>query len=110
MNFWMDDSQGEKIMPVFIVLMNMTPKGAENLKELPALIDKGIKRFEDNGGKLLGFYMLIGEYDYVAVADAPNGKMMAAFLLDIAEAGYVSTKSLRAFSRDDFESMVAKLN
>jgi uncharacterized protein with GYD domain len=96
-------------MPVFITLMNLTPKGAENLKEMPALIDKGVKRFEEDGGKLLGFYMLIGEYDYITVADAPNGEMMATFLLNLAEEGYVSTKTLRAFSRDDFVSMVAKL-
>ncbi len=96
-------------MPIFISLINLTPKGAENLKEMPALIERGIKQFEENGGKLLAFYMLIGEYDYVTIGDAPNGEMMATFLLNLAEAGYVSTKTLRAFSRDDFVSMVAKL-
>ena len=45
--------------------------------------------------------MLIAEYDYVTAAAAPNGEMMAAFLLNLAEVGYVSTRTLRAFSQDD---------
>ena len=96
-------------MPVFVTLMKLTPKGAEALKEMPDLIDRGIKQFEENGGILLGFYMVIGEYDYVAIGDAPNGAMMATFLLNLAEAGYVSTNSMRAFSKDDFAAMVSKL-
>ena len=71
-------------MPVFVTLMKMTAKGAEALREMPQLIDKGIQRFEENGGKLHGFYMLMGEYDYAAVGEAPNGQMMATFLLDLA--------------------------
>ena len=56
-------------MSKFVTLMNLTRKGVEEVEELPERIDNGIRMFEEMGGKVLDVYLLMGEYDFVAVGD-----------------------------------------
>lgn len=35
----------------------------------------------DDGGKLTSFYMVMGEYDYVGIGEAPSDEVQAAFML-----------------------------
>jgi uncharacterized protein with GYD domain len=61
------------------------------------------------GGKVLGLYATLGQYDYVAVGDAPNEAIVMSFVLGLGRAGDVRTTTLKALSRDEFESIVSKL-
>src|SRR5262245_64295910 len=42
------------------------------------------KLVEQAGGKLIGFYMLFGEYDWMSVSEMPSGKEAAAAALTAA--------------------------
>ena len=96
-------------MPSYIILMKLTEQGAKAIKEAPARIDAGIKGWEAMGGKMLGFYVVMGEYDYVAVGEAPNDEVAATFALALGSLGNVKTTTLRAFSKDEFAALVKKL-
>ena len=52
-------------MPTYILLANLTDQAIKAIKIAPKRIDKAIKNFEQMGGKLIGFYTTMGEYDYV---------------------------------------------
>ncbi len=39
------------------------------------------------GGRLLGYYPTLGEYDFMAIAEAPNDTQMAAVLLAVGRGG-----------------------
>jgi len=42
------------------------------------------------GGKLIGHYLTFGEYDFLAIAEAPSDTQMAAVLLAAGSSGGVS--------------------
>jgi uncharacterized protein with GYD domain len=61
------------------------------------------------GGKLSGFYGVMGEYDYVAVGEMPNDEAATTFALALSSLGNVRTTTLRAYTREEFAAMVKKL-
>jgi uncharacterized protein with GYD domain len=61
------------------------------------------------GGKVIGFYVVIGEYDYVAVGEAPSDEVGTTFALALGSLGSVRTTTLRAYTKEEFAGMVKKL-
>jgi uncharacterized protein with GYD domain len=61
------------------------------------------------GGKLLGFYLVMGEYDYVAIGEFPSDEAAATFQLGLAAQGNVTTKTLKAFTTEEFAKIVDAL-
>jgi uncharacterized protein with GYD domain len=61
------------------------------------------------GGKLTDFFVTMGEYDYVAVGEAPSDEAALAFLLALGSLGNVRTTTLKAFTREQFAAIVGKL-
>ena len=96
-------------MPTYIGLYKLTDQGIKNIKDAPKRIDEGIKRVEAVGGKVIGFYTVLGEYDYVAVGEFPNDAVAVAFALAMGSEGNVRTKTLKAFTREEFAEIVKKL-
>ncbi len=96
-------------MHTYIVLMKLTDQGIRAVKDVPDRIEAGIQSLEALGGKIIGFYATFGEYDYIAVAEAPNEAIIMRFLLAFGAAGDVRTTTLKALSRDEFEEIARKL-
>ena len=96
-------------MPNYVILMKLTDQGAKAIKDGPGRAEAGIKAFEKMGGKVSGFYLVMGEYDYIAVGEAPSDEVAATFALALASLGNVRTTTLRAYTRDEFAAMVKKL-
>ena len=96
-------------MPNYVILMKLTDQGAKTIKDGPGRIEAGIKAFEKMGGKMIGFYAVMGEYDYVAVAEAPSDEAATTFSLALGSLGNVRTTSLRAFTKEEFTAMANKL-
>jgi hypothetical protein len=59
-------------MPTYLSLMRWTKEGVEKIKESPARLEAGKKAVEAGGGKMVSFYMLMGEYDMAIVVEAPD--------------------------------------
>ena len=96
-------------MPMFVLLVNLTEQGAKNIKEAPARVQESIKAAEAAGVKMLGFYVTMGQYDYVAVADCPSDEAALLQLLGLNLAGNVKTTTLKAFTVEEFAETVKKL-
>jgi uncharacterized protein with GYD domain len=96
-------------MPYYVLLMNLTKKGVAEIKDAPVRVAEAAKAGEAIGGKMLAFYMVMGEYDYVAIAEGTDDETMATFILGLAKDGYVRTKTLKAFTLEEFTGIVAKL-
>jgi uncharacterized protein with GYD domain len=96
-------------MPHYVLLMNLTEKGVAEIKNAPARVAEAVKAGEAIGGKMLAFYMVMGEYDYIAIAEGTDDESMAMFLLGLAKDGYVRTKTLKAFTLEELTAIVAKL-
>ena len=89
--------------------MKFTNQGIKDIKNAPRRIKEGIKAWEAMGGKLIGFYAVMGKYDYVAIGEAPSDEVAMAFNLSLGSFGNVRTTTLRAFTDEEFAEMVKKL-
>lgn len=96
-------------MPIYITLYKLTDQGIKNIKDAPERIEQGVKQFEAMGGKLLGFYLTFGEYDYVGIGEAPSDEVAMTFGLGLGSLGNVRTTTLKAFTTDEFKQIVNKL-
>jgi len=96
-------------MPTYISLLRYTQKGVENIKEGPKRLDAARDRFRKAGAELKAFYLVTGQYDAVAISEAPDDATVATLPLSTAAMGFVRTETLRAFTEDEYRTIVAAL-
>jgi uncharacterized protein with GYD domain len=96
-------------MPIYINLISWTDQGIKNIKDAPQRIDAFKKTVQAAGGKLTGFYVTMGKYDIVTIVDAPNDEALANIVFSVGSKGNVRTRTLKAFTEDQFRTMVAKM-
>jgi uncharacterized protein with GYD domain len=96
-------------MPTYITLYNWTQKGIENVKESPARLDAAKQAVEAMGGKIVGFYLVQGQYDMVAVSEAPNDETAAKMVLSIGSQGSVRSVTMRAYKEDEYRKIISEL-
>ena len=96
-------------MPTYISLLSFTQEGIQNIKESPARLD-GVKQlFESMGAKVKDFYLVMGEYDAVLIAEGPDDETLAKLALTVGSTGAVRTVSLRAFTEAEYRKIIAGL-
>jgi uncharacterized protein with GYD domain len=96
-------------MAKYITLYKLTQQGIADIKSGPERVKKAVTAWEAMGGKMVGIYSTQGPYDYVAITEAPDEELAAAFALTLGAQGNVSTLTMRAFDMDEFESIVNKM-
>jgi uncharacterized protein with GYD domain len=96
-------------MPHYITLFRFTQKGAENIKQGPARLDAAKKALDAAGGKLKGFYLTLGQYDAIAIAEFKNDEAVARLALATASQGNVRGETLRAFTEEEYRKLIASL-
>ena len=95
-------------MPSYVVLYRFTAQGRKSVKESVRRAAEIRKQNEARGFKVLGHYWTQGRYDLVAIVDAPSDEAMVAGLFGIAEAGNVSSETMRAFSDQEMQRIFAQ--
>jgi uncharacterized protein with GYD domain len=95
-------------MPIYIGLLKLTDQGAKAIKDAPGRIEAGIKAFEKMGGRLIRFYVVTGEYDYIFIGEASE-EAATTFSLLLTSLGNVRTTSLRAYTKEEFAAMLNNL-
>ena len=96
-------------MATYIVLINWTQKGIENVKDSPNRLDKAKQAFQAAGSKIKEFYLVTGRYDMVLVAEAPDNETVAKLALAIGKAGAIRTETLTAFTEEEYRKIIASL-
>lgn len=96
-------------MPTYITLIRYTQQGIERIKESPSRLDRAKQAIRAAGGEMKAFYLTMGQYDAVAISEAPNDEAYATTLLAIASAGAIRTETLRAFTEEEYRRIIAAL-
>lgn len=96
-------------MPTYIALCKWTNQGIQSVKQSPGRLDAGKNAFAAAGMKIKDFYMVMGQHDMVIVAEAPDDATYAKALLSLASAGNIQTETMRAFTEDEYKTIVAGL-
>ena len=96
-------------MPTYVMLANWTDQGARQVKESPKRVDAAKRELAEMGGEFKFLYMTMGEYDLVAVYEAPDDAVAARFTLVLGQLGAVRTKTLKAFPEAAFREIILSL-
>jgi uncharacterized protein with GYD domain len=96
-------------MATYIILFSYTQKGIENVKESPARLDAAKQAVQAMGAEIKEFYLVLGQYDIVVVAEAPDDETVAKMSLSIGSRGAVRSQTLRAFTEDEYRKIIDAL-
>jgi uncharacterized protein with GYD domain len=96
-------------MPHYLILFRYTGQGISKVKESPGRIEAGRKAFAAAGATMHAWYLALGQYDGVVLAEAPDDETMARVALWVGSQGNVGTETLRLFTEAEFKQMVSKL-
>ena len=96
-------------MPSYLILGNWTDQGVRDIKGAPDRLEAAKKAAEAAGGKIVFFYMTMGQYDIAVLAELPNDEAAARLLLATGSQGNVRSTTLRAFTEDEYRSIVSSL-
>ncbi len=96
-------------MATYIVLVNYTDQGIRNVKDTTKRADAVRELAKKFGATVREFYWTMGKYDMAVIFEAPDDAAMTSLSLTIASAGNVRTQTMRAFSRDEVNGLLAKV-
>ena len=96
-------------MSTYIVLASYTDQGIRNVKETTKRADAVREVAKKFGVTAREFYWTMGAHDVVVVFEAPDDASMTALTMTIGSAGNVRTETMRAFSRDEMQAVLAKV-
>jgi uncharacterized protein with GYD domain len=96
-------------MPTYVVLYKFTDAGGKNIKSTVQRAREARTENERRGFKTQGLYWTQGQYDIVAIVEAPDEQAMMAGLCNINGAGNVHSETLRAFTETEMEAITQKM-
>lgn len=93
-------------MPSYVLLGNWTDQGVRSIADLPKRLDAAKRELHEMGGQFRHILMTMGQFDLVAVYDAPDDAVAARFMLILGKSGNIRTTSMKAFPEDAFRAIV----
>ena len=96
-------------MSTYIMLANWTDQGARNVTDSPRRLDAAKQALENVGGRFTSFFMTMGDFDMIAVYEAPDDAVAARFTLEIGQLGNIRTRTLKAFPETAYREIIASL-
>ena len=96
-------------MPHFVSLVRYTQQGLSKIKDSPARFDASKKAAEAQGGKILAWYLTMGQYDAVLISEFPSDEACAKFALSVGSLGNVSTATVKAFPEAEYRKIIGSL-
>lgn len=96
-------------MTTYIMLANWTEQGARGVKDSPRRLDTAKKALREMDGEFKSFFMTMGDYDLVAVYEAPDDAVAARFTLQLGMLGNIRTRTLKAFPEAAYREIIASL-
>jgi uncharacterized protein with GYD domain len=100
---------GGKTMTTYIALFKLTDAGIKAAKDSPRRLDAAKKLLSDMGGEMKQFYMVMGDFDFVGICEAPDDAVMARYVLQLGGLGFVRTKTLKAFPETAYREIIRSL-
>ncbi len=93
-------------MPIYVALGKSTDQGLQVLGNLSNRHARARQRVEETGGKLIASYALLGQYDYLAIADFPDEKTAIKFMVKESKRGHVRYETMTAIPMNEFAPLV----
>jgi uncharacterized protein with GYD domain len=96
-------------MATFVVLGSFTDQGIRGIKDTAKRAKAFQNTAEKVGANVRDIYWTLGQYDFVALCDAPDDETASALVYSLVMAGNVRTQTLRAFSLAEVGAILRKM-
>jgi uncharacterized protein with GYD domain len=94
---------------MYVSLVQFTDQGIRGIKDTVKRSEAAMAEAEKMGMRIVQPLWTMGAYDVVVLLEAPDDETMSAFTLKIGSMGSVKTHTMRAFTKDEMEKLLAKL-
>lgn len=94
---------------IILAALSLTDAGLKAAKDSPRRLDAAKKLLTDMGGEMKQFYMVMGDFDFVGICEAPDDAVMARYVLQLGGFGFVRTKTLKAFPETAYREIIRSL-
>lgn len=95
-------------MATYVVLYRFTPEGAKNVRDTIKRAGRIRQANARIGFKIKEVYWLQGDYDMIAIVDAPTEEAMMGAMLNVVGAGNVTSTTMRAFDSTEMSRILAQ--
>jgi len=99
----------EDAMNTYIVMLSYTDQGIATVKDSPGRSAEMSAIFEKHNARIKDYYLTMGDEDFMVIFEAKDDRTMAKMLFEIGRLGAVRTRTMRAFSRQEFKEIVDEL-
>lgn len=96
-------------MSHYVLLINWTEQGINKIKASSDRYNSFKSSLEYAGGKLVGGYYTLGDYDVVLIVEAPTDEVIMSLMLKVGSYGNVRTKTLKAFTAEEGMNIIKDL-
>jgi len=96
-------------MPTFIMQLSFTEQGVRAVKDAPKRAEAARSLAKKLGVDIKQTYMTSGDSDFMVIVETPNGDNVAKFALATAALGNVRTKTMRAWSEQEYAKLISEL-
>src|SRR5262245_6136732 len=96
-------------MPTFMMSLNWTDQGIRAVKDSPKRSEDARELAKKVGVEIKHLYLTSGDSDLVIFVDAPSGDNVAKFALAVSSLGNVRTRTVRAWSADEYRKLISEL-
>ncbi len=88
-------------MPTYVMLTNLTPEGAQVLKNTPTRVQEVNKEVEQLGVTVKEQWATLGQYDFITIVEAPDDKTMTKVSVELGSRGTMSSQTLAAIPAEE---------
>ena len=96
-------------MTTYVMLANWTDQGVLKVKDSPRHLDEAKEALNEMSGEFKFFFLTMGDYDIVAIYEAPDDAVAARFNLQLGMLGNVRTRTLKAFPEAAYREIISSL-
>ena len=96
-------------MAKYVSLLQFTDQGIRNVRDSITRAAAATAEAEKMGANVTDAFWTMGAYDVVLLLDAPDDETISAFSLKVGSLGNVKSQTMRAFRREEMESILAKI-
>jgi uncharacterized protein with GYD domain len=96
-------------MATYCVLGSFTDQGVRHAKDSPKRADAFKQMAKKSGVTVKELYWAQGQYDIVAILEAPDDLAVTSLALSIGALGNVRTQTLRLFTASDMQTIISKM-
>ena len=83
---------------LYVLLATLTDEGLTAYQNNPDIFSDACREVEAAGARLLARYATLGQYDFVAMAEAADAESMARLSVQLGAEGKVHIESMQAVS------------